>query len=429
MANGNYSEKDGEILTEILPKVWSNIILESISKASKQIEAVERLRRVEERVENIKQLTQVLSNYMKSNEDDEEEKDADIAKSKLKSIANFFEDQYGGMSFIAPLKVEANMRAFKTQNFKNSSSSSSESEVEDEKTDKHEFLNYVFSESANLIRHTEMQSFKKPVLKKAKAMLDVVKNRKTLYMNNCSTLNLPHGHFPMANLLLIPISINSECVALVGLTNGKYDEFTGDLLSDVLASTWFNLIQDIYSKQKFSEAPESSLKKLKFEKIQHSPIIAVKILNISNYLNIPKFSEFFETLLDHFIELSTSFIVNRVIVLNDILVAVTNKSMINLNACAKIALGMMNFLKDNLDGDYSSFVGVKFGIGLANSSDIVLSPVKQQMSIFGKGVEEVIELSSKGNGIFTNEESYQILKAKYKIEKTPSGHYSFSLME
>jgi hypothetical protein len=234
----------------------------------------------------------------------------------------------------------------------------------------------------------------------------------------------------MANLLLIPISINSECVALVGLTNGNYDEFTGDLLSDVFSSTWFNLIQDIYSKQKFAEAPENSMmKKLKFEKIQQSPIIALKILNISNYLNTTHFTAFFESLLEQFIEVSNSFIVNRVVVLNDVLVAVTNKSMINVNAFAKIALGMMSFLKENLDSDFSAFSGVKIGIGLVNGSDIVLSPVKYQMSIFGKGLDEAIELSSKGNGIYTNEESYQILKSKYKIEKTSSGHYSFLLME
>ena len=179
---------------------------------------------------------------------------------------------YGGMAFIAPLKVESNVRAFKLQSLQ-TNSQSSESELDEEKSDKYEFINYVFSTSADHIRATVMNSFRKPILKKARTMFDVVKNRKPLYLKDTSTLDLPYGHFPMSNLLLIPISINSECVALVGLTNGQYDEFSGDILSDVLASSWFNLIQDIYSKKKLTENPSLSKKKLLQELKNHQLLL------------------------------------------------------------------------------------------------------------------------------------------------------------
>eukprot|EP01080_Neovahlkampfia_damariscottae_P003404 gene3404-5949_t len=425
MANGMYTDIDGEILMEVLPKIWANIILESISKANKQLEAIERLRRVEERVENIKKLSQQLSNYISSNEDDDD-KDSDIAKKKLKSIVNFFEEMYGGMAFVAPLKVESNLRAFKQQSFQ-TSSQSSESEVEEEKSDRYEFINYVFSSSAEQIKSSVMQSFRKPILKKAPTMLEVVKNRKPLYLKDTTSLDLPHGHFPMSNLLLIPISINAECVALAGLTNGKYDEFSGDILSDVLASSWFNLIQDIYSKKKLTENP-SGAKKKKMERIESTPIIALKIVNIQKYKSERKFTAFLEHVYEKFEEVTTSFIVNKMIIVNDTMIAVTNKELITVNAFVKSAIAMMNFVKGKIELDFEKgFEGFEIGIGISLGKRILLNPLMDQYTIFGDGVDEAIMLANLSKGVRVSNDAMLKVKTKYTFVDSSEGYHSLKL--
>jgi hypothetical protein len=91
MANGVYNKVDGEILMDVLPRVWTNIILESVAKANKQLENIERFKRVEQKIEVAKKMTMSLSNAMKN----EEEESNFVSKKKylhkkLKDMANFF---------------------------------------------------------------------------------------------------------------------------------------------------------------------------------------------------------------------------------------------------------------------------------------------------------------------------------------------------
>eukprot|EP01080_Neovahlkampfia_damariscottae_P009644 gene9644-1848_t len=422
MANGTYTKNDGDILMEILPKIWSNIILESISKASKQIESIERLRRVEERVENIKKLSRKLSQFMSSNEEEESGNDADLAKIKLRSIVNFCEEEYGGIGFIGPLKVESNLKAFKSQNLDGSSQSSSGSEVDDDKADRYEFLQYIFSKSAEEIRRTIMKNFKKPILQKAKTMLEVVKSRKVLYLKNCSNLNLPEGHFPMSNVLLIPISVNQECVALVGLTNGNFDEFTGDILNDVLASSWYTLIQDIYSKIKLTSTDKYG-KKRRREKIELSSIIAMKILDSSALTSQKIFPVLYEFLHTRFCEITNGCIINKVIVMNDTFIAVTNKVLIKEDSFAKAAIAMRDEIPGEVVGKFGNITGLKIGIGLSKADSLLITPFHDQLSIFGNGIDQVIQLASKSEGIHTNSSIFEILQDKYDFETTEDSKY------
>jgi adenylate cyclase len=81
---------------------------------------------------------------------------------------------------------------------------------------------------------------------------------------------LPDGHFPISSLLIVPIVVGLETVGIVGLGNGKYSPDDGEILSDVFSRSWFNLLQESFSKieLKFKEKlllnslPNFALKKL-----------------------------------------------------------------------------------------------------------------------------------------------------------------------
>jgi hypothetical protein len=124
---------------------------------------------------------------------------------KLTMIANYLETKYEGLAFIAPLKVDMNMTLIKKDIKSNDSSESSEmsdkyNDTENEK--KFEFMKYVFSKNAAIIKKTIMKGifkkikkkgFKTPTLERSKVMLDVVISQLPKYISDCSKLNLPEG--------------------------------------------------------------------------------------------------------------------------------------------------------------------------------------------------------------------------------------------
>jgi hypothetical protein len=88
---------------------------------------------------------------------------------KLTMIANYLETKYEGLAFIAPLKVDMNMTLIKKDIKSNDSSESSEmsdkyNDTENEK--KFEFMKYVFSKNAAIIKKTIMKGIFKKIKKK-----------------------------------------------------------------------------------------------------------------------------------------------------------------------------------------------------------------------------------------------------------------------
>jgi hypothetical protein len=103
LTNGTYSEIDAEVIFEILPNLWGNVIINSIEKLNKTNENISRLRMIEKRLELGKTMTINLSNILKDDDDVISSKDLTrrkILSYKLKSMVNFLENTYGGMGFM-----------------------------------------------------------------------------------------------------------------------------------------------------------------------------------------------------------------------------------------------------------------------------------------------------------------------------------------
>jgi hypothetical protein len=189
-----------------------------------------------------------------------------LLKKKLTDIANFLEEKYGGMVFIGAIKVEMNVNLLRISGTDSSSSTNSESDVEKE-VDQEKFMAYVFSNSAELIRKTSMKEERKPNLKSANVMFRIIKSQKPKLFLDTSSFKLPKTHFPMSSVLLVPVVINNETVALCGLSNGKFTALDGEILSDVLATLWFTMLQECFSrldlkrKEKVSKPITGSYKK------------------------------------------------------------------------------------------------------------------------------------------------------------------------
>jgi hypothetical protein len=242
---------DASILFEILPKIWTDVILESVARANKKHEDTVRLQNVEKRVEFAKSMLLKLNNVMK-NDDDEisglsREK---YLRKKLLEMANFFEEEVGGLVFVAPTKVEININLLSLTESSQSGSGSSGHSGNEEKAaiDPFEFMTYVFSNSGRSIRKTVMKKFKKPVLKNSEIFMKAVTSKESMFFSDTSKMKLPQGHFPMSSVLLVPIVVNLECCGLVGIANGKTDKLIGDVLFDVLSTSWFTILQQCFSR-------------------------------------------------------------------------------------------------------------------------------------------------------------------------------------
>ena len=248
LGNGKYGKMDASILNEILPKIWTDVILESVAKANKKHEDTIRLQNVEKRVEMAKEMLLRLNKVMQDDDDITIVTKEKYLRQKLREMANFFEDEFGGLVFIAPTKVEININLLSLVESSESSGGSDKDGEMKSSIDPFEFMSYVFSNSAKQIRKTVMKSFKKPVLKNAPLFRKAVETKQPLYFSDTSKMKLPQGHFPMSSVLLIPIVVNLECCGVVGIANGKTDKLTGDVIFDVLSTSWFTILQQCFSR-------------------------------------------------------------------------------------------------------------------------------------------------------------------------------------
>lgn len=398
------------------------------------MENMERFKRVEQKIEFTKKMTIALNNAMKQEDDDQSfvSKKKYLHK-KLKDMANFFESHFGGMVFVAPTMVATNLQLFQFQSLSGTSSSSSDSQSEtEEKPDPFKFLNYVFSDSATTIRKTVMKSFKKPVLAKAKVMLNCVKSGQPLILQNASTLDLPPGHFPLTSVLLSPIMQNGECVALVGCANGKYAELDAEVLCDVLSTSWFALMQEIFSRIKEKMNMHKGLSLV--DKISSATITVMSVTGLNevikgeqtNYRNV---LDFLNTIFLKYSELCSTSGIHRVLIRGNQIISVAPYNQLIVDISAKIALMLLKSLS-GIKEKHLLFKNCHLKISICSGQTIVCGAFGKDnlIEVLGDFVESSIVFNHKvtENSVQVDEESLKHLKEKYTVEKKNEGYYQIT---
>ncbi len=267
LANGSYEPLDSEILFELLPKMWTDVILESVAKANKKLEDTQRLKLIEKRVESGKKLLTKLTSALNSSNDTNsvEMTKAQFLRKKLTDLGNFMEATYGGICFVAPLRVEVNVSFMKIDGT-SSDEGTSDEEVQqtttkdDKKINARRFMAVVFSDSTKQIRNTVMKKFSPPRdINTSSIFAQVCTDKKPIYIADPSKLKLPVGHFRLTSVLAVPVVVNLETCAIVVCGNGKYSEFDGYVLYDALSTAWFSILSECFSRMDL-KVREKSLK-------------------------------------------------------------------------------------------------------------------------------------------------------------------------
>jgi hypothetical protein len=99
LANGFYSKQDSEIIFEVLPRMWTNVILESVAKTEKDRKARGLLEETAKEVEETKKMVSALMNIMRDDDEDSNQQHLDrdkMLKKKLTVIADYLEERFGG---------------------------------------------------------------------------------------------------------------------------------------------------------------------------------------------------------------------------------------------------------------------------------------------------------------------------------------------
>lgn len=441
LANGQYNNQDAEIIFEVIPKMWTNVIVESVSKATRKIEDTERLQAIENRVEEGKKMSFALSQILKGDDADLSLTKTKLLKKKLYDIANYLEERYGGICFIAPIRVTMNLALLKTSVNTSQSDSASENELEYKKGDEERFMSYVFSKTANSIRKTSMKGTAKPKLENARIMLEVVRSKKAQYYPDCTNLKLPSNHFPMTTALLVPICINDETVALVGLANGKISQFDGDILADVLSTSWFSIIQGCLSdlekeKGEKSKTVKSTPKIVQNDdttKYEKASIVVIQLETVNQMIqnvkeqNLIDFVNYIYGKLDF---LCGQFGLRKISTSSNIYIAgagltksLNSHEVSALNFCLGFIdeLAIINKIADFSDDIKATFpIKVKMTIGTGSVvGGLFEQEEKQFYNVFGEAVELARELQTKvqTNEILIAENTYEVVKQRYDIEQ------------
>lgn len=195
-----------------------------------------------------------------------------LFRERLSGIADAFEDHYGGMVFIAPLRfvyhffaIISSLYIYISNSYFNllcenrcrcatnqsliandigDMTSESDHPIKNKSRKRKKFLGLTYSETAKMVQKTIMKGWHPPRLKKSKILSEVVETKMFQYFPDGNMLNLPPNHFPMKTCLIVPVVVNNETAALVGLANGKFEEQDGSLIQELMAANWVNLFMD-----------------------------------------------------------------------------------------------------------------------------------------------------------------------------------------
>eukprot|EP01080_Neovahlkampfia_damariscottae_P004754 gene4754-8336_t len=447
LTGGTFTELDGEVVFDVLPDLWQNVAINSVEKANKTNENINRLRMIEKRLEFGKKLTISLSNILK--EDDEAINQKNLTRRKLlayklRDMANFLEMTYGGMVFIAPTCAPMNKNFLIMEE----SDESSGFDVEI-KEDEFQFMTFVFSAAAMTAKKA-MAGLNLPDLKKTKHMLQVVKEKTPLLIENGSAIKLPPKHYPLHNCLLVPIVVNNSTVALVSLSNGKYSEIDGNVLQDVLSTSWLSLLQECFAKLdlRFKEDLLSqTLPDFMVKQIQQSSstnianecekvsIIFSDFVQFTNFSKgLPPFIlvEFLNTIFTRFDDNAKKFNIEKIKTIGDGYMAAGGVSNTNdnenhaYNACL-FGLSMVEVVEKfnketNHHDEIKKRLPLQIRIGIATGGPIVagiIGNTKLQYDLWGEIVNLASRMESSGVAmkVQISEGTFQDVKDYFNVQE------------
>lgn len=447
LANGKYEQLDAEVMFDILPNLWQNVVLGSIERENKAAEGIVRLKSIEKRLDQGSKMTIALSNIWKQDDVDIENLSRrKMLKIKLQDMTNFLEREYGGIVFAGPTYAGINANFFLLRDTGESETSGSESDTGG-KEDEYKFMSFVLSESGEKIRESVMHDMKPPVLKKARAMLKCAQDKKPLLIDDTTSLSLPQRHFPLTSVLLVPVVVNNSTVCIVGLANGKYTEIDGNVLQDVLSTSWLALLQESFARidLKFKEnllnqtLPDFMVKKIKQTQSTNVAIQYEKIsIVFSDFVNFTTFSkglhpthlvDFLNNIFTRFDKLAGAHKVEKIKTIGDGYMAAggisedgqTDHAM----ACCNFAWAMCQEV-EKFNHEYSHHEEIKkrlpieIRVGVATGGPIIagiIGSTKLQYDIWGETVNLSSRMESSGvpGRVQISEETYESVKDRFEV--------------
>jgi hypothetical protein len=176
-----------------------------------------------------------------------------VVDQKLTQTLDSFVTEFGGFSFIAPLDIVENQ----TLGAKNKN--------KERDIDNLSFIRYYWSSNMGKVReHMKSKGFSnQPDLQKAKSFLHCVLSRRVNLMFGKELQEiLPKDHFPVSHLILVPVVVNKQTVALVGLANGSYTKQDSEIMYEVLPRMWTTVILESVAKSEKERQSDMKLKEM-----------------------------------------------------------------------------------------------------------------------------------------------------------------------
>lgn len=129
--------------------------------------------------------------------------------------------EYGGTVFLAPIDIPQNISlgGKNKEEFTTDLSSM-------------EFIHYVWSTNTQqLLEEMKQASLQAPRLSKAPNFQLILLSKRYKILDP-SIIHLPEGHFELKSVLLVPVVVNKQSVALLGMANGNYSKLDGEILME-----------------------------------------------------------------------------------------------------------------------------------------------------------------------------------------------------
>lgn len=289
-----FQHSDREILIEVFSKLWSQVIMRKIHEISAIRTHNRELQSLRRQVHETNRIKNAFSRIMEEELDEgfRYKSNAEILKKKLRNVANYLEEQYSGLVFVAPLNCSLN------QNLVHSKNSNSESSSESDDEEVESFMLYIFSRTAEQIRSSIMRNSRKPRLSKSNVFKTTLAKKKAMLMRDTSTLQLPTGHFPLHNIMLIPVQCGGQSVALLGFANGRYADEDPTILQSALSDCWSSVLAASFQRVEYqmnrallkSTLPSLALDKLIDPKGSRGEVIEKLTLLFSDFCGFTELS-------------------------------------------------------------------------------------------------------------------------------------------
>eukprot|EP01061_Rhynchopus_euleeides_P005287 TRINITY_DN1454_c0_g1_i1.p1 TRINITY_DN1454_c0_g1~~TRINITY_DN1454_c0_g1_i1.p1 ORF type:complete len:849 (+),score=292.53 TRINITY_DN1454_c0_g1_i1:266-2548(+) len=252
LVNGEYTERDPQLLKEVLMELWTsnvqpliNIALDTQRKKETESKLVmESLLRDEIILSLDTILDEVVKQALAGKQAHGKSTSEHLWRVILQRVADFFEEYFSCDTILAVTNTDANFRIQNLQmSGRGSVSCGSHKAASVEVSEGLSFIHYAFSESLKHVRKTKMKHLSHPNLKDAKLMRKTIESGEPLYSPDCKELKFPCGHMKMNSVLLVPIIFCEEPVGMLGLANGDFSMSSGRILQSVFTTFWSMIVK------------------------------------------------------------------------------------------------------------------------------------------------------------------------------------------